>query len=170
MKKLALRLTLLLLFGILRPSYEEAQITVLGDEKPDGAEMSQPRGGPLGQLPDMGVWPSLISNPNQSSPYKKSHTSYPSQHGELWDKWNNYCLKLLSFRVLCCTANANTLKCMMEGEYCTRTQGMWHWLDLGSRWKLRKTMRKPVKKVWKRWRPVLFSKEKAKQSPCSVGK
>lgn len=33
-----------------------------------------------------------------------------------------------------------------------------------------KTMRKPVKKVWKRWRPMLFSKEKAKQSPCSVGK
>lgn len=33
-----------------------------------------------------------------------------------------------------------------------------------------KTMRKTVKKVWKRWRPVLSSKEKVKQSPCSVGK
>lgn len=73
----------MVLFEILRPSYEEAQITELGEEKPDGTEKSQPRRGPLGQLPDIGVWPSLVSNPNQSSPYKKSHTSYPSQHGEL---------------------------------------------------------------------------------------
>lgn len=29
-----------------------------------------------------------------------------------------------------------------------------------SRWRLEKTMRKTIKKCWKRWHPILFSKEK----------
>lgn len=74
---------LLLLFGILRPLCKEAQIPLQGDEKPQGAEMTQPSWSLLDQLPDMGVRPSSTSIPSQAGPHQKSYTSYPSQPGEL---------------------------------------------------------------------------------------